>query len=159
MGVPGAVTIDEVLDRVEINDLLVRYCAALRTKDLALLDDVFSPDAIIDYTRIGGSRSGVEDTKTWLALVLGAVERFDLYVGGRPVRVRSRSDLGDGVPPPGTDCSCRPMTTHRCRSTGTTRTGWSTPTSGASPNGWTSRPPGSSFPSIQRALPRQRKEA
>jgi hypothetical protein len=81
MGVPGAVTIDEVLDRVEINDLLVRYCAALRTKDLALLDDVFSPDAIIDYTRIGGSRSGVEDTKTWLALVLGAVERFDLYVG------------------------------------------------------------------------------
>ena len=45
MGAAGAVTIDEVLDRVEINDLLVRYCAALRTKALGLLDDVFSPDA------------------------------------------------------------------------------------------------------------------
>jgi hypothetical protein len=75
------VTIDEVLDRVEINDLLVRYCAALRSKDLSLLDDVFSADAQIDYTRIGGSRTGVEETKTWLTMVLGAVERFDLFVG------------------------------------------------------------------------------
>jgi hypothetical protein len=76
-----ALTIDEVLDRVEINDLLVRYCAALRTKDLSLLDEVFSADAQIDYTRIGGSRTGVEETKTWLSMVLGAVERFDLFVG------------------------------------------------------------------------------
>jgi hypothetical protein len=82
MGATGsAVTIDEVLARVEINDLLVRYCAALRTKDLSLLDDVFSADAMIDYTRIGGSRTGVAETKTWLSMVLGAVERFDLYVG------------------------------------------------------------------------------
>jgi SnoaL-like domain len=36
---------------------------------------------MIDYTRIGGSRTGVEDTKTWLSMVLGAVERFDLFVG------------------------------------------------------------------------------
>ncbi len=81
MGAPGAVTIDEALDRVEINDLLVRYCAALRTKDLSLLDEVFSADAMIDYTRIGGSRTGVEATKTWLSMVLDAVTRFDLYVG------------------------------------------------------------------------------
>lgn len=74
-------TIDEVLDRVEINDLLVRYCNALRAKDLGLLDEVFSADAQIDYTRIGGSRTGVEETKTWLTIVLGAVERFDLLVG------------------------------------------------------------------------------
>jgi hypothetical protein len=75
------VSIDEVLDRVEINDLLVRYCAALRTKDLSLLDEVFSADAMIDYTRIGGSRTGVAETKTWLSMVLGGVEHFDLYVG------------------------------------------------------------------------------
>jgi hypothetical protein len=81
VGAPGAVTIDEALDRVEINDLLVRYCAALRTKDLSLLDEVFSADAMIDYTRIGGSRTGVEATKTWLSMVLDAVTRFDLYVG------------------------------------------------------------------------------
>jgi hypothetical protein len=74
-------TIEEVLDRVEINDLLVRYCAALRTKDLTLLDEVFSPDAMIDYTRIGGNRAGVEATKTWLSMLLDAVARFDLYVG------------------------------------------------------------------------------
>ena len=74
-------TIEEVLDRVEINDLLVRYCAALRTKDLTLLDEVFSPDAMIDYTRIGGNRAGVEATKTWLSLLLDAVARFDQVEG------------------------------------------------------------------------------
>jgi hypothetical protein len=82
MGASGiAVTVEELVDRVEINDLLIRYCAALRTKDLGVLDEVFSPDAMIDYTRIGGSRTGVEPTKTWLAAVLGVVERFDLFVG------------------------------------------------------------------------------
>jgi hypothetical protein len=75
------VTIDEVLDRAEINDLLIRYCVALRSKDLNLLDKVFSADAMIDYTRIGGSRSAVEATKTWLSIVLAGVTRFDLYVG------------------------------------------------------------------------------
>jgi len=76
-----ALTIEEMLDRVEINDLLVRYCGALRSKDLSLLDEVFSPDAVIDYTRIGGDRTGVEATKTWLSTLLDAITRFDLYVG------------------------------------------------------------------------------
>jgi hypothetical protein len=76
-----ALTIEEMLDRVEINDLLVRYCGALRSKDLSLLDEVFSPDAVIDYTRIGGDRTGVEATKTWLSMLLDAITRFDLYVG------------------------------------------------------------------------------
>jgi len=94
--VPQSRHIDEVLDRVEINDLLVRYCAALRTKDLSLLDEVFSSDAMIDYTRIGGSRTGVEATKTWLSMVL-ARSRASTSTWGQCVRVRGRSELGDGV--------------------------------------------------------------
>ena len=85
-----------MLDRVAINDLLVRYCAALRTKDLSLLDEVFSADAMIDYTRIGGKRTGVEATKTWLSMVLDAVTRFDLYVGDSAFEFAADRQLGHG---------------------------------------------------------------
>jgi len=69
------------VDRAAIVDLLVRYCTALRTQDVDLLDDVFTADATIDYTRIGGSRAGVSDTKAWLSALLTEVQWFDLMIG------------------------------------------------------------------------------
>jgi len=47
-------TLQELSDRREIDDLLIRYCHAIDTHDWALLDTVFTPDAEIDYTVFGG---------------------------------------------------------------------------------------------------------
>ena len=44
----------QLRDRLEIEDLLTRYCAAIDAKDFDLLDEVFTADATIDYTRSGG---------------------------------------------------------------------------------------------------------
>lgn len=74
-------TVDDLVDRAEITDLFVRYCTALRTQDLSLLDGVFTADAVIDYTRLGGLRTGVEETKAWLSALLTGVEEFLLTVG------------------------------------------------------------------------------
>jgi hypothetical protein len=41
-------------DDVEIQALLTRYCTAVDSKQYAMLDTVFTPDAFIDYTSAGG---------------------------------------------------------------------------------------------------------
>ena len=40
----------EVADRVEISGVLTRYCTAIDSKRFDLLDDVFTEDAMIDYS-------------------------------------------------------------------------------------------------------------
>ena len=47
-------TVGELSDRIEIQDLLVRYARAIDTKDWDLLDTCFTPDAHVDYTSSGG---------------------------------------------------------------------------------------------------------
>ena len=41
--------IREIADRLEIEQLIVRYTIAIDRKDWDLLDTVFTPDAILDY--------------------------------------------------------------------------------------------------------------
>ncbi len=51
-----ALSIQEISDRIRINDLLVRYTLAIDTKDYDLLDRVFRPVARVDYSTSGGIR-------------------------------------------------------------------------------------------------------
>ena len=44
----------EISDRLELMDLMVRYSHAIDTRSWDELDDVFTPDAVIDYTAFGG---------------------------------------------------------------------------------------------------------
>ena len=60
----------ELRDRLEIEDLLTRYCAAIDAKDFDRLDEVFTPDATIDYTKSGGIRGEYSVVKSWLAKAL-----------------------------------------------------------------------------------------
>lgn len=67
----------EVSDRIEISDLLVRYAKAIDSGDWDLLDDVFTPDARIDYTSSGGVAGSYPEIKAWLAKALA---QFTSYV-------------------------------------------------------------------------------
>lgn len=57
-------------DRFAIDDLLARYTTAVDRGRWDLLDTVFLPDAVIDYTSAGGIRGGRDEIKAWLARVL-----------------------------------------------------------------------------------------
>jgi 3-phenylpropionate/cinnamic acid dioxygenase small subunit len=46
--------LQQLADRVEINDLLLRYAQALETKDWELLSTCFTDDARVDYSASGG---------------------------------------------------------------------------------------------------------
>ena len=59
-------SIQEISDRIEINDLLVNYSTAIDRCDFDALDDVFTKDALIDYTTYGGIKGSLEEAKAFL---------------------------------------------------------------------------------------------
>ena len=63
-------TLEEISDRIEINDLLTRYSVAIDTKDYALLDTCFTPDAHVDYTTSGGTKGAYSEVRQWLEKAL-----------------------------------------------------------------------------------------
>lgn len=66
-------SMQEISDRIEIQDLIARYAHAIDDRDWDGLDCVFTEDAIIDYTDVGGARGTRAETKAYLA---GAMTHF-----------------------------------------------------------------------------------
>ena len=62
--------LDQISDRLEIEALLVRYTRAIDTGAWDRLDEVFTPDAEIDYTATGGIAASYPEIKAWLAEML-----------------------------------------------------------------------------------------
>ena len=66
-------TPEQVADRAEIHDVIVRYGWAIDTKDWELLDTVFTDDAYLDYTSNPGGKEGpYPKVRAWLAKVMAA---------------------------------------------------------------------------------------
>jgi hypothetical protein len=63
-------TLQQISDRIEINDLLIRYTRAIDQKDWELLDTVFTPDAEVDYVSSGGIKASYPEVRVWLEKVL-----------------------------------------------------------------------------------------
>ena len=60
-------SMQEISDRFELQDLVFRYSQIIDSKDFDLLrDDVFTPDAFIDYSVFGGSKGNLEETIEFL---------------------------------------------------------------------------------------------
>lgn len=65
-----AETLQRLVDRADIEDLLCRYARACDTKDWDLYRAVFTPDAVIDYTAAYGIRGPVAEVSTWIARLM-----------------------------------------------------------------------------------------
>ena len=78
-------TLEELYDRLEIDELLTRYATAIDTKNFDLLDQVFMPDAHLDYTTAGGIAGDFPTVKAWLAEVLPHFPHYQHVVGNRNV--------------------------------------------------------------------------
>ncbi len=63
-------TLEEISDRMEIQNLLFDYCTAIDSKNFDALDDVFVPDAHIDYTCFGGPKGPYPEVKAYLEKAL-----------------------------------------------------------------------------------------
>jgi hypothetical protein len=65
--------LQEISDRLEIQELFARYSHAIDTMDWDLLDEVFTADAHIDYTSMGGIAGDLATQKAYLASTLPAL--------------------------------------------------------------------------------------
>jgi len=68
-----ALTPQEIADRLEIEEVLTRYCYAVDDRDWDAYRKVFTPDAVIDDTVTGGVRSGVEEHVAYLRKALAKI--------------------------------------------------------------------------------------
>jgi 3-phenylpropionate/cinnamic acid dioxygenase small subunit len=55
-----------VEDRYEIEQLLYRYAWMVDERQWELMDDVFAPHGVIDYTSTGGAKGPYRETLHWL---------------------------------------------------------------------------------------------
>ncbi len=69
-------SLQEISDRLEIQELVVAYSHAVDTRDWDAFDDIFTDDAVIDYTEMGGSRGGVAATKEFLRQAMPQFSSF-----------------------------------------------------------------------------------
>ena len=87
-------SLEEISDRLEIQQLLVAYSTAIDTRRFDDLDLVFTPDAYIDYRALGGIDGKFPEVKAWLAEVLPNFPAYSHLLGNFDLRV-TRSPEGD----------------------------------------------------------------
>ncbi len=73
--------LSQLRDKIAIEELLVRYCTAIDTKNFELLDSVFLPNATIDYRKSGGIRAQLPEIKAWLAEALRPFVQLQHMIG------------------------------------------------------------------------------
>ena len=69
-------SLQEISDRLEIQELLVRYSHSVDTRDWDAFEKVFTPDATIDYTEFGGPRGDVASTRAFLETTMPRFASF-----------------------------------------------------------------------------------
>lgn len=80
-------SIEEISDRLEIQQLLVAYSTAIDARRFDDLDQVFTADAYIDYRAMGGIDGHFPEVKAWLAQVLPNFPAYAHMLGNFDVRI------------------------------------------------------------------------
>jgi hypothetical protein len=63
-------TLQELSDRLDIQDLITAYSYAIDCHEWNELDDIFTADATLDFTATGGEAGDLATMKDWLARTL-----------------------------------------------------------------------------------------
>ena len=80
-------SIEEISDRLEIQQLLVDYSTAIDGRRFDDLDRVFTADAYIDYRAMGGVDGRYPEVKAWLAQVLPNFPAYAHLLGNFDVKI------------------------------------------------------------------------
>ena len=80
-------SIEEISDRLEIQQLLVDYSTAIDARRFDDLDRVFTADAYIDYRAMGGVDGRYPEVKAWLAQVLPNFPAYAHMLGNFDVKI------------------------------------------------------------------------
>jgi 3-phenylpropionate/cinnamic acid dioxygenase small subunit len=78
----------QLSDRLEIHDLLVRYAKAIDDRDFELLDTCFLPDADVDYTSSGGIQGKYREVRAWLEKALAPFTAMMHLIGNSTIELQ-----------------------------------------------------------------------
>jgi hypothetical protein len=87
-------SLQELSDRQEIQDLMVAYCYAIDRKNWDDLDRVFTPDAVIDYSEMVGFRGSLAETKAFLVQGLSQLKSYQHSISTSQIRIQG--DIAHG---------------------------------------------------------------
>jgi hypothetical protein len=87
-------SLPEISDRLEIQQLLVDYATAIDQRRFDDLDRIFTPDAYIDYRAMGGVDGRYPQVKAWLAEVLPNFPAYYHLVGNIDIRLSGDTATG-----------------------------------------------------------------
>ena len=73
-------SLQEISDRIEIQELLVRYSHAVDTQDWEAYEKVFTPDAFIDYVAMGGPAGTLAEIRQFLETTMPMFKSFQHMV-------------------------------------------------------------------------------
>ena len=80
-------SLQEISDRLEIQQLLIDYSTAIDNRRFDDLDNVFTQDAYIDYRQMGGIDGVYPDVKAWLEQVMPNFPVYAHMLGNFAVRI------------------------------------------------------------------------
>ena len=87
-------SVAEISDRLEIQQLLVDYASAIDQRRFDDLDRIFTPDAYIDYLAMGGIDGPYPTVKAWLAEVLPNFPAYYHLLGNFDIRLAGDTASG-----------------------------------------------------------------
>jgi hypothetical protein len=73
--------VSDVEDKLAIQELIARYPLAVDGRDWDGLDELFTPDAHVDFTAFGGPAGDMASTKAFLRDALGGFRRTQHMMG------------------------------------------------------------------------------
>ncbi len=79
--------VTELADRLAIADLLTAYTRAVDTGNFEALHEVFTPDAVMDYSSVGGPVGPPAEVVPWVAEGLAGFARVQHLLGQLDVRL------------------------------------------------------------------------
>jgi hypothetical protein len=86
---------EEMSDRLELQDLLIRYSEAIDRREFDELDAIFVADAYIDYRGTGGIDGKYPQIKEWLAETLPKYFERNAHMLGLPA-IKLAGDTATG---------------------------------------------------------------
>lgn len=87
-------TLQQVSDRFDIENLLVEYCHIIDQKQIDRLDEIFSEDAFIDYTAMGGIAGNRDEIMAFLKQALPAFGATQHMISNKQIRIEGDTASG-----------------------------------------------------------------
>jgi ketosteroid isomerase-like protein len=87
-------SLQEMSDRFEIQDLITDYADAIDQCDIDRLDTIFSADAFIDYTAVGGEKGDLAQIKKFLKASLPLFKNSQHLISNFQFRISGDTATG-----------------------------------------------------------------